>query len=98
MNDISVARGSILRHHSEEQLRLKVGDEDMQISLRVTDAAHTIHSVDTVNEAGAAVEFPSIGRRGSPLITRGSERRQTRLGWRRWPKVELRMELARMDW
>ena len=77
----SVADGSQLRHYGEK-VQLKVGREDMQISFHVTDVAQPIPNVNSVNDAGAGVEFSPTGATGPPS-TVDSRRERSRLGLRR---------------
>ena len=42
-----------LRHYGDTQVRLKVGDEDMQIRFHVRDVTQPVLSVNSVNESGA---------------------------------------------
>ena len=74
---------SKLRHKGGEEVKLRVEGGDFQVRLLVTDVTQPNLSVNSMNEAGARVEFSTAGPTDLPSITRDSQNGQTRLGLKR---------------
>ena len=79
--EIKVANGTPLRHFGDKQVNLKTkNDDEISVRFHVTEVTQPILSVNSINKAGAGVEFPPAGSTGSPSITRDSRSGRSRLG------------------
>jgi hypothetical protein len=76
---ISVADGSEMQYYGDKRVRLKVGDDTLEVKFHVTDVTQPILAVSSMNEAGATVEFPCVGSNRTASIMRDSATGRRRL-------------------
>ena len=61
---ISAADGTNCRHYGGNEVKCKVGDEYLPVCFDVTNVPQPMLTVNSVNEANARAEFPSVGLTG----------------------------------
>ncbi|CAK0857324.1 unnamed protein product [Prorocentrum cordatum] len=82
--EIKVANGTSLKHFGDKQVNLKTqNDDEISVIFHVAEVTQPILSVNSINKAGAGVEFPPSDSTGPPSITRDSRSGRSRLGLKR---------------
>ncbi|CAK0903384.1 unnamed protein product [Prorocentrum cordatum] len=82
--EIKVANVTSLKHFGDKQVNLKTqNDDDISVRFHVAGVTQPILSVNSINKAGAGVEFPPSDSTGPPSITRDSRSGRSRLGLKR---------------
>ena len=98
--DITLANGSKVQHYGDKCVNFSVNGDPLKVHFHVTDVAHPIIAVSSINENEATVTFPAVGSRESASITRRS--RGSAAAWattRSWALLPARARAgAELQW